>query len=62
MKNRFTGDLGTMSLQFNRSTLTFSKKIYQRDRNVALQQRKLLKRESDTRKPDALENEDVGED
>ena len=51
-----------MSLQFNRSTLTFSKKIYQRDRNVALQQRKLLKRESDTRKPDALENEDVGED
>lgn len=60
MKNRFTGDLGTMSLQFNRGTLTFSKKIYLRDRNTSLQQRK-LKRELDTRKSDAQDDEGIGE-
>ncbi len=35
MKNRFSGDLGTMPLYFNRPTLTFSKKIYQKERSHA---------------------------
>ena len=33
VKNRFSGDLGTMPLYFNRPTLTFSKKIYQKERS-----------------------------
>jgi hypothetical protein len=32
VKNRFSGDLGTIPLYFNRPTLTFSKKIYQKER------------------------------
>jgi hypothetical protein len=32
MKNRFSGDLGTMPLYFNRGTLTFSKKIFQKEK------------------------------
>jgi hypothetical protein len=44
MKNRFSGDLGTMPLYFNRPTLTFSKKIYQKDRSTSRRQ----KRETET--------------
>ncbi len=32
VKNRFAGDLGTMPLFFNKSTLTFSKKIFQKEK------------------------------
>ena len=32
VKNRFSGDLGTVPLLFNKGTLTFSKKIYMREK------------------------------
>jgi hypothetical protein len=32
VKNRFSGDLGMLPLFFNKGTLTFSKKIFQRER------------------------------
>lgn len=32
VKNRFTGDLGTAPLFFNKGTLTFSKKIFMREK------------------------------
>lgn len=44
MKNRFSGDLGTMPLYFNRSTLTFSKKIFQKERSSS----RRLKRDPET--------------
>ena len=35
VKNRFCGDLGMMPLFFNKGTLTFSKKVFLRERNAA---------------------------
>ena len=35
MKNRFCGDLGMTPLFFNKGTLTFSKKVFLRERNAA---------------------------
>ena len=35
VKNRFSGDLGMMPLFFNKGTLTFSKKVFIRERNAA---------------------------
>lgn len=35
VKNRFSGDLGIMPLFFNRGTLTFSKKIFQKEKTLA---------------------------
>ena len=43
VKNRFSGDLGTMPLFFNRGTLTFSKKIYQKERSSASQLKRVKK-------------------
>lgn len=34
VKNRFCGDLGMMPLFFNKGTLTFSKKVFLRERNA----------------------------
>ncbi len=39
MKNRFSGDLGLVPLFFNRGTLTFSKKIFQRERTAQRRKR-----------------------
>lgn len=35
VKNRFCGDLGMTPLFFNKGTLTFSKKVFIRERNAA---------------------------
>ena len=32
MKNRFSGDLGLVPLFFNKGTLTFSKKVFQKEK------------------------------
>ena len=47
VKNRFSGDLGTMPLFFNRGTLTFSKKIFQKERSSSSTQQKRVKKEVD---------------
>ena len=39
VKNRFSGDLGLMPLFFNRGTLTFSKRIFQRERTTQRKKR-----------------------
>ncbi len=43
VKNRFSGDLGVMPLFFNRGTLTFSKKIFQKERSSSTQQKRVKK-------------------
>lgn len=39
VKNRFSGDLGIVPLFFNRGTLTFSKRIFQRERSAQRKRR-----------------------
>jgi len=46
-KNRYSGDLGILPLFFNKGTSTFSKKIYNRDRAHAKQQRALKMQQQD---------------
>ena len=61
MKNRFSGDLGTMPLYFNRPTLTFSKKIFQKDR-TSMRRTKKETEPSTKPSPGIIINEDYNDD
>lgn len=61
MKNRFSGDLGSMPLFFNRGTLTFSKKIFLKERHLSSHQKR-TKKETDPKRDGFVVEEEFRDD
>ena len=47
VKNRFTGDLGAVPLHFNRATTSFSKKIYDKEKQLKKEKKQSLSKLED---------------